>query len=223
MAILSIASAKGGCGKTTTAILLSVELVLNHGYRVALLDGDLNQHASAFGTKAKKAGLKGLDVVPDINDVNVLTALRKCEAENDLVLIDLPGGTSTLALKAIQRSHFVLIPTQASLPDVRDASKTIIQIDDAQELARAPIGRAIVWTRILPGFESRSARKVRMGLEGQGTQILSAALMERAAYREMHITGIVPRQEAATNAAAQNVEAITNEVLAHLEKLSEAA
>ena len=52
MATLSIASAKGGCGKTTMAILLSAELALNHDYRVALLDSDVNQHASAFGKKA---------------------------------------------------------------------------------------------------------------------------------------------------------------------------
>ena len=170
MATLSIGSAEGGCGKTTTAILLSAELALNHGYKVTLLDSDVNQHASAFGKKAK---IKGLTIVPNVDEVNVLAMLRKAESENDLVLIDLPGGSSTLALKAMQRSHFVLVPTQASLPDVRDAMKTITQIDDAQELARAPIARAILWTRILPGFESKSARHVRTGLEGRGVDILS--------------------------------------------------
>ena len=102
MAILSIASAKGGCGKTTVSILLGTELALD-GYKVALLDCDLNQHASAFGAKAK---LPGFTVVRDVTETNVLAALRTAEAENDIVLIDLPGGSSTLALKALQRSHF---------------------------------------------------------------------------------------------------------------------
>jgi chromosome partitioning protein len=220
MATLSIASAKGGCGKTTTAILLGAELALNQGYNVALLDSDLNQHASAFG---KKAQIERLTIIPDIDEANVLTALRKAEMENDLVLIDLPGGSSTLALKALQRSHFVLVPTQASLPDVRDAMKTLAQIDDAQDLARAPIARAIIWTRLLPGFESRSARHVRTGLEGQGTDILTAALMERAAFREIHITGRVPRQDDPGSAASTNVESIAKELLLQLEKISEAA
>src|SRR3984885_12753503 len=169
MAVVSIASAKGGCGKTTTAILIGAELALKHWYKVALLDSDVNQHATAFGKKAK---IPNLTIKASIDEQNVLSALKEAEAENDIVLVDLPGGSSTLALKAMQRSHFVLVPTQASLPDVRDAIKTTAQIDDAQELARLPIARAILWTRVLPTFESKSARHVRTGLEGKGVDIL---------------------------------------------------
>lgn len=219
MAVLSIASAKGGVGKSTVAILLGTEFALD-GYKVALLDCDLNQHASAFGLKAK---LPGFTVLPDIGEKEVLGALRSAEAANDLVLIDLPGGSSTLALKALQRSHLVLVPTQPSLPDVRDAMKTIAQIDDAVELARTPIARAVVWTRFLPGFESRVARHVRQSMEGQGVPILKAALMERAAFRAIHLTGQVPRQEEPGGQAAANVSALTKEVLAHLEVTEAAA
>lgn len=219
MATLSIASAKGGCGKTTVAILLGAELALD-GYKVTLLDCDLNQHASAFG---KKASVPGLSIVGNVTEANVLAELRKAEAGQDVVLIDLPGGSSTLALKALQRSHFVLVPTQASLPDVRDAMKTIAQIDDAQDLARAPIARAIVWTRFLPGFESKSARHVRQGVEGQGVEILKAVLMERAAFREVHITGLVPRQIDPTSGPSANISALAAEILDRLKQLAEAA
>src|SRR6516162_903974 len=92
LATLSIASAKGGCGKTTLAILLGAELALD-GYRVALLDCDLNQHASAFGGKTK---LPGFTIVGSVADSNILAELKKAEAKQDVVLIDLPGGPSTL-------------------------------------------------------------------------------------------------------------------------------
>jgi chromosome partitioning protein len=219
MATISIASTKGGCGKTTLALLLSAELALD-GYQVALLDSDLNQHASAFGRKAK---ITGLTILPDIDERNVLTALRMAADERDVVLIDLPGGSSTLALKALQRSHLVLVPTQASLPDVRDAVKTIAQIDDAQDLAGSPIARAILWTRLLPGFESRAARHVRESLEGKELPVLRNAVMERAAFREMHITGKVPRQGDPAGSAAANITVLTREVLDRLAVLSDAA
>jgi chromosome partitioning protein len=219
MATLSIASAKGGCGKTTVAILLGAELALD-GYKVALLDCDLNQHASAFGGKAS---IPGLSIVGNVTEANVLSELRKAEAGQDVVLVDLPGGSSTLALKALQRSHLVLVPAQASLPDVRDAMKTIAQIDDAQELARAPIARAILWTRLLPGFESKSARHVRESVEGQGLAILKSVLMERAAFRELHITGQVPRQMDPNSGPSANISALALEVLDRLKQLAEAA
>ncbi|MFT8246757.1 AAA family ATPase [Roseomonas sp. BN140053] len=220
MATISIASDKGGVSKTTCAILFASELALD-GYRVTLIDADLNQQAVAFGRKTDIAGLK---VVGEVREDNILALLRKAEGESEVVLVDLPGGSSTLALKALHRSHFVLVPSQASLPDVRAAMKTVAQIDDAQELARSPIARAIVWTRVLSGFESRSARHVRQSVEGEGqVPILRTAVMERAAFREIHITGHVPRQVDPNGSAAANVAAFTAELLQRISTLAEAA
>lgn len=213
MAVVSIASAKGGCSKTTIAILLGMEFALD-GYKTAVLDCDLNQHASLFGLKAK---LPDFSVIPDIGEKEILKALREAEAQNDIVLIDLPGGSSTLALKAMQRSHFVLVPMRPSLPDARDAMKTVAQIDDAAELARTPIPRALVWTLFRAGFESRVSRHVRKSLEGEGVPILKSALMERAAFQAIHLTGKVPRQEEPKGAAAANVTALAQEVMESLQ------
>jgi len=220
MATISIASDKGGVSKTTTALLFASELALD-GYRVAVIDADLNQQAVAFGQKAQ---IEGMTVMGDVREDNILALLRKAEAENEVVVVDLPGGASTLALKALHRSHFVLVPSQASLPDIRAAMKTIAQIDDAQELARSPIARSIFWTRVLPGFESRSARHVRESVEGEGqVPTLKTMLMERAAFRELHITGQVPRQSDPNGSAAANVAAFTAELLQAIATLAEAA
>lgn len=219
MATLCVSSTKGGCGKSTTAICVAAELALD-GYRVALLDCDLNQHATHFG---QIADVPGLAVVPAVDERNVLAALRKAQDEAELVVIDLPGGSSTLALKALQRSNFVLIPCQATLPDVRDAVKTLEQIDDAQELARSPIARSLIWSRLLPGFEARAARHVRKSIEERGLPIFKTAVMQRAALAEFHLTGKVPRQVDPNSSATQNITAVTAELLSNLEQLAAAA
>jgi chromosome partitioning protein len=217
--LLCCASAKGGCGKTTLAILLGAELALD-GYKVALLDCDLNQHASAFGAKADIPNLK---IVPSVDESNVLAAIRAAEGEAEMVIADLPGGSSTLALKALQRSSFVIVPCQASVPDVKDAVKTIEQIRDAEDLSRVKIARSLIWTRVLPGYESRSAKHVRESLQQTGLPVFTIQQRELAAFREMHVTGRVPRQVDPRAAASQNVSMITNELLGKLEKLAVAA
>lgn len=220
MATVSIASDKGGVSKTTSALLFASELALD-GYRVTLVDADLNQQAVAFGRKAE---IEGLTVIGEVREDNILALLRRAEADSEVVIVDLPGGSSTLALKALHRSHFVLVPAQASLPDIRAAMKTVAQIDDAQELARTPIARAIIWTRVLSGFESRSARHVRQSVEEERqVPILKTAIMERAAFREIHITGKVPRQIDPSGSAAANVAAFTAELLERIATLAEAA
>ena len=212
MATVSIASTKGGCSKTTLAILLGMEYALN-GYKTAVLDCDLNQHATAFGLKAK---LPDFSVIADIGEGDILKALRAAEDKNDIVLIDLPGGSSTLALKAMQRSHFVLVPTRPSLPDARDAMKTVAQIADAEELSAKPIPHALMWTLFRAGFESNVSKHVRKSLEREAVPILKSALMERAAFQAIHLTGKVPRQSDPKSAAAANVTALAAEVMEYV-------
>ena len=112
MATISVASDKGGPGKTTTSCLLAAELALD-GYKVALLDCDINQQAAAFGDKAD---IEGLSVISDVNEHNILSILKKAEGQAEIVIIDLPGGSSALALKAFHRSHFVLVPHRFRCP-----------------------------------------------------------------------------------------------------------
>lgn len=216
MAVIAIASDKGGVSKTSLALLVGAEAALD-GYRACILDFDINQQAAAFGAKGK---VPGLTVIGDIDETNILAALRRAEAEADIVIVDLPGGASALALKAFHRSHFVLIPAQPSMPDVKAAMKTIAQIDDAQELARAPIARSLVWTRIMPGYESVPVRQVRAAMEESAdVPIFRTALMERAAFRDIHISGLVPRQKDANGGPAKNVAALTGELLELVAKL----
>jgi chromosome partitioning protein len=166
----------------------------------------------------------GLTVIGDIDEGNILASLRRAEAEAEIVIVDLPGGASALALKAFHRSHFVLIPAQPSMPDVKAAMKTVAQVDDAQELARAPIARAMVWTRIMPGYESVPVRQVRAALEETATiRIFKSALMERAAFRDIHISGMVPRQKDPKGGPAANVAALTAELLESIARLQDAA
>lgn len=214
-AVVSVASAKGGCGKTTLAILVGAELALM-GYKVQILDADINQHGVHFSARQTELGtaIPGLTIAGGITEDNILGRIREAETDGaDAIIVDLPGGTSVLSLMSMQRSNLVLIPSRVSTLDARDANRTIAQVDRAQELVRSPIPRTLVWTGVPAGFETRAAKHVREAVEGQGVPCLTAALIERMAFREMHITGEVPRQRDPESPAAENVTAVTRAIL----------
>jgi chromosome partitioning protein len=215
-AVVSIASAKGGCSKTTLAVGIGVELALD-GYTVLVLDADLNQHATKF---SEKANVPNFTVVGEVNEGNILRQMKAVYNQADMVVIDLPGGSSMVAVKALTKSHFVLIPTQHSILDARDAMKTVAQVDDAQELGRYQIPRSLIWTRVMPGFESMVARRVRADMENIDVPIFESVLMNRAAFQEMFLRGQVPRQFKPAGNEAQNLGAITAELLTKLEQIA---
>jgi chromosome partitioning protein len=215
-AVVSIASAKGGCSKTTLAVGIGAELALE-GYTVIVLDADLNQHATRFG---EKANIPGFTVIGEVNEGNILPEMKTAYKTADMILVDLPGGSSMVAVKALTKSHFVLIPTQHSLLDARDAAKTVAQVDDAQELGRYPIARSLIWTRVMPGFESRSARRVRTDMENIEVPIFATTLMNRALFQEMFLRAQVPRQFQPGGSEAKNLSAITEELVGKLEKIA---
>jgi len=218
--IISIASAKGGVSKTTLSVGIGTDLALE-GYRVTVMDCDLNQHAVAF---ARKASVPGFQVFGDITEDTLLPQLRAARTETDVIILDLPGVTSRIVMMALQKSVFVLIPCQPSLLDVRDAIRTEQQVADASELSDRPIERAIIWTRVPSGFESRVSKAVRENVEGRGLPMMESALMERAAFREMFLTGSPPRAldpPGKLSPAAANLRAISGELLARLARIAQ--
>lgn len=214
-AVVSIASAKGGCSKTTLAVGIAVELALD-GYTVVVLDADLNQHATKFG---EKANVPNFTVIGEVSEGNILQQMKAAYSQADMVVIDLPGGSSMVAVKALTKSHFVLIPTQHSILDARDAMKTVAQVDDAQELGRYLIPRSLIWTRVMSGFESKAARRVRADTENIKVPIFQSVLMNRAAFQEMFLRGQVPRQFKPGGSEAQNLTAITRELIGKIEEI----
>jgi len=136
-----------------------------------VLDADLNQHATKFG---EKANVPNFAVISEVNEGNILQEMKAVYNQADMVVIDLPGGSSMMAVKALTKSHFVLIPAQHSILDARDA-----------------IPRSLIWTRVMPGFESLAARRVRADMENVDVPIFRSVLMNRSAFQEMFLRGQV--------------------------------
>jgi chromosome partitioning protein len=122
MKILSIASAKGGVGKSTITSSLAVRASLE-SIRVALIDlnadqGDLSQWWMMRGQPMNPR------LVMDIEDVRA--EVRRVAAEGyDWLLIDGPPTEMDLIEQSIVLADFVLVPVKASFFDVNSIDAVV--------------------------------------------------------------------------------------------------
>ena len=149
--VASIASSKGGCGKSVTAMNLGVALA-QLGRRVTVVDGNVSNpnlsmylgvpkvpttlhHILKKGSHIKEATYShdsGIQIVPgsialEESEGTTIETLKKHleQIDADIVLLDSAPGTQHDARETIKVAKEVLIITNPELPSVADALKTV--------------------------------------------------------------------------------------------------
>src|ERR1700710_2276444 len=93
--ILTIASGKGGVSKTSTAMILSVNLA-SQGYRVAVIDADRNQSFASWHKQAYEGPV--FTCQSEVDHIKVVDLAGELSETHDVVLVDTAGfGSRTVA------------------------------------------------------------------------------------------------------------------------------
>lgn len=120
--VISIAHQKGGVGKTTNAVNISVEL--SKLFDVTVLDLDPQKHTEKFNKKRKNP-FKMKDIKDDKDLINHL------KNDKGLTIIDLGGYDSKLARTALLLTDLVITPLSDSsfeLDGLKDFNKIMKDI-----------------------------------------------------------------------------------------------
>jgi chromosome partitioning protein len=133
--ILTIASSKGGVGKTVLATTLAANLAAR-GYRVAVVDADPN------GTLADWHSIYSGPAITCIAEPRHVEVVDVSQAEadrHDVVLIDTAGFGSLTGSAAIAVADAVLLPCMPDRGSVREAIRTARQVESIAKAARRSI------------------------------------------------------------------------------------
>src|SRR5262249_632903 len=122
------------------------------GEEVLILDLDQNRTVERWGRKASIGGLTVKAVERDSFTAEFRQAVGI--SPPDHILIDLAGTREAPVLKAIARSDLVVIPAQASEPDLREALVVVSDIRDVSEDKRTPIPYRLLLTK-MPSLRTR--------------------------------------------------------------------
>jgi len=209
--IVSFASSKGGVGKSTTCAALAAKLAID-GDRVLVLDLDLNQTVARW---AKKAGLETLESIA-VPPEQFTTIFREKTGRVDTtgfdhVLIDLAGTREATLLKAMARSDLVIIPAQASEPDLREALVVIDDVKDVVEAGAKHVQYRLLLTKLFP-LPTRVTLFAHREIKRHNMDRFTTGLVERSAYREMFLTGNAPTAAEPKGKAAREIEALADEI-----------
>jgi len=206
--IISFASSKGGVGKSTTCAAIAAELALQ-GSRVLLIDLDQNKTLERWSRKAPIDQL----TVTAIESKAFGEFYRKqiTSGQFDHICIDLPGTRETTMFKVLARSDLVVIPAQASEPDLREALVVVSDIRDVREETGRPVPYRLLLTKVFP-LRSRVTDYAYQELERHGLPLFRTALVERSAYKEMFLNGQPPTLSEREKGAGAEVRELLDEI-----------
>ncbi len=224
MPTIVFANAKGGSGKSTSALVLACELA-NHT-TVTLIDADPNHPISEWAENGNIP--QNLTVITNENERQILNDIDGATEKTTFVVVDLEGIGSRRVTYAISRADLVVVPMQEQKPEGDMAAMIVEEIMVERQHHGRHIPYSVLFTRTRVVAKSRTARKVVKEVREKGLPILPVELVERDAYAAMWtnhcaVRDLDPKEvnniAAATNNAHQLVESIVEE----LKELEQAA
>ena len=205
MKTLAIISQKGGTGKSTVAVHLSVA-ASQAGHTTALIDLDPQANVAKWGDMRSNDA----PIVISAHASRLKETLHTAEGLNvDLAILDTPPKMESSILDAARVSDFALIPCRTSLWDLQAIAPTV-------ELAKL----ANVETRLLFNAVQTNSSvfyKMKKAIEVFDVPCAPCHLGQRVAFSHAIIDGMVAQEYEPRGKASLEVNALYNYVKKELE------
>jgi chromosome partitioning protein len=218
MPTIVFCSPKGGSGKTTSALLLAIQLA--DFYDVTVIDADPNRPIKDWAAGGNAPAR--LTVVSDVDENNIVERIEEAAATTSMVIVDLEGTAAKIVLMALSQADFAVVPTQGSQLDAKESSRAIKVIKQTQKMTGRELPYAVLLTRISPGpIRTRTLSHIQRGLIDAGVPVLETELNEREAFRAVFsfrqpLTGLNPADVSNIDKAQANVGMLAIEILRKL-------
>lgn len=214
MPVITVASGKGGVGKTLVAIGIAAALAAE-GVDVGLLDADPNKGAHRWVTGTYGGG-SPLPAYAEA-DTERLAGLVPILAERHAVLIaDTAGFGNRSTVICIGAADGVLVPASPGEGDIVEAQKMVAFVQGTAKTIRRDIEVRVLTNRIRRG--TTLSRHLVSQIDALELPRLRTALSEAVAFGELGFASALPT----TGQAAQEIAALLAE-LRTLEWLPSAA
>ena len=178
MPVITVASPKGGAGKSTASVILATEIA-HAGAEVIVLDCDPNRSITIWSERAPLPSR--ISVRSDVGESEIVRTIKRQDADGRVVIVDLEGVASRLVSRAISQADLVLIPMRATTLDATIGVRALALVHEEEEALGRSIRHALVFT-MTRAIISKQHKGIEASLIGQGVDIVKPPLMERSAF-----------------------------------------
>ncbi|CAO4847430.1 MAG: hypothetical protein FADNKDHG_01494 [Holosporales bacterium] len=207
--IITLATSKGGAGKSTLARNLAAHWI-NIGMKVAIIDAD--PQGSIIGRHDPDGALKNLTVIAEPEEI-VQNVVDDIKESFDIIIIDTGGFRNRTTVRALLASDLAIIPLKPSADDVAGALETyqlIEEINETPERSKNKINYRMILTMTQQG--TIISKHVRNELEQLKYSLLKAEMYLRVVYPETAIKGLSPCITDPEGPAARDIANIIQEI-----------
>lgn len=195
MTIITIASSKGGPGKTTLAQLIAGTLA-SEGVAVVALDADPTGGLSRWAQRLYEG--PAFACHHEAEDARLAHLIHRVAQEAEVVVVDTAGFGNRAATVAMTAADAVLIPMVPGEGDITEAARTLELVAGVASAARREIPARVVLNRVRPA----TALSKHALAEAAALPRLAAGLSDLVAYGEMGFSGRMPTGKAGLELAA---------------------
>jgi chromosome partitioning protein len=199
MPIITIASSKGGPGKTTLTQLI-VSTLAAEGFNVVALDADPTGGLSRWASRLYEG--PPFTCQHEAEDAPLAHLIHRVSQHADVVVVDTAGFGNRAATVAMTAADGVLIPMVPGEGDVTEASRTVELVTGVASAARREIPARVVLNRARPS----TALSKHAAAEAASLPTLKTFLSDLVGYGEMGFSGRLPTGKAGAEIAALMTE-----------------
>jgi chromosome partitioning protein len=203
MAVITLASGKGGVGKTLAVISLGASLAAE-GADVAVLDADPNKGAHRWATQTYGGGK--LAAYAEADTERLAELVPQLADRHGILIADTAGFGNRSTVICIGAADGVLVPATPGEGDIVEAQKMVAFVQATGRTIRRDIEVRVLANRIRRG--TTLSRHLLTQLEALELPRLDTTLSEAVAYGEL---GFLP-QLPATGQAAVEIAALVTEL-----------
>jgi chromosome partitioning protein len=185
--IIAVGNVKGGVGKTTLALNLTICEALSGG-DVLLIDGDEQGTARAFTQlRAEQLGAPGYTAV-SLHGAEIRTQVRQLRSKYQRIIVDV-GGRDTSSLRAaLTVADILVVPVLPATFDVWSLDPVQELIQEAREINRSLRAIAILNAADAQGRDNEEAAAIIRDKEG--FEYFPHPIVRRKAFRNAAAAGL---------------------------------